>query len=350
MKVLVVEDDHKIKTEPIDDALTSLGHTSDWAQNQQEAVGLLAENAYDLVLLDLQIPSRPGGKALPEFGKNLLRQIRTRTGKDRMPVILMTAQYQHCVDLMTELSDLGLDGSIAKPFPDSGRTLTVVIEEVMDKHRRFRQSLVASGTDEPLRPFTGGAMVFYPDRVELCGEVIAVDSGKGYAWRILQLLRESNERGLYVRLDSARLAAKLHPRLAQNTLAQAIKALRDRITAVMKERLRLECGPEDVLANGGQGYHLRQCVVVEEHEENGALPHEAATSNGTRSVDADERFGQRQRWVLAQLASGVKLTRRAVQEQFNVSDRTAKRYLGELVEADLIEFDRSEHPGFYRLK
>jgi DNA-binding GntR family transcriptional regulator len=53
---------------------------------------------------------------------------------------------------------------------------------------------------------------------------------------------------------------------------------------------------------------------------------------------------------LTQLASGVKLTRRAIQEQFNVSDRTAKRYLGELAEAELIEFDRSEHPGFYRLR
>ena len=31
MKVLVVEDEPKIKTETIDDCLGSLGHVSDWA-------------------------------------------------------------------------------------------------------------------------------------------------------------------------------------------------------------------------------------------------------------------------------------------------------------------------------
>jgi transcription initiation factor IIE alpha subunit len=45
-----------------------------------------------------------------------------------------------------------------------------------------------------------------------------------------------------------------------------------------------------------------------------------------------------------------KLTRRAVEQEFDISGRTAKRLLGELTEADLIEFDRTTHPGFYRLK
>ncbi|MEX0643118.1 MAG: response regulator [Pirellulales bacterium] len=350
MKVLVVEDDRKIKSERIDDILTSLGHESDWAQHQQEARELLAANHYDLILLDLQIPSRPGGKDLAEFGKNLLKQIRTRTGRDRVPVILMTAQYQRCVDLMTELNDLGLDGSIAKPFPESGRTLAVVMDEVMEKHRRFRQRLAASEPDEPLRPFTGGVMEFYPDRVELCGEVIAVKSGKGHAWRILHMLRETNERGLYVRIGSTHLAAKLRPRLAQNTPIQSIKALRERIASVMKERLGLECDSEDVVANGGQGYHLRDWIVVEEHDEVGTSVGAMASANCKQGIVAAERFGERQRWVLDQLASDVKLTRRDIQEQFDVSDRTAKRDLAELSEANLIEYDRSEHPGFYRLK
>lgn len=346
MRVLVVEDDRRIKTETIDDALTSLGHDSDWAENQQEALGFLAANQYDLVLLDLQIPSRPGGKASPEFGKNLLKQIRARKERERLPVILMTAQYQHCVDLMMELNELGLDGSIAKPFPTSGRTLAVVIEDALEKHRRFRQVLAASESDEPLRPFNGGVMDFHPDRVELCGEVIATKSGKAYAWRILHLLRETNERGLYVRIDSTRLAAKLHPRLAQNTLIQAVKALRDRITVVMKERLRLNCGAEDVLANGGQGYHLREGIVVEVHDD--VLTADAAP-NGRHNIIEAGRFGERQRWVLAQLAADVKLTRRAIQERFNVSDRTAKRDLGELSGGGLIEYEDKAKPGYYRL-
>ena len=66
MKVLIVEDEPKIKTETIDDCLSSLGHVSDWAQNQQEANALLGANRYDLVLQDLQIPARSNVKASPE--------------------------------------------------------------------------------------------------------------------------------------------------------------------------------------------------------------------------------------------------------------------------------------------
>ena len=87
----------------LDDCLFSLGHRSDWAQNQQEANALLAGNDYDLILMDLQIPSRPNGKALPEFGKNLLKQIRACKGRDGVPVVLMTAYHEVCVALMTDL-------------------------------------------------------------------------------------------------------------------------------------------------------------------------------------------------------------------------------------------------------
>jgi len=349
MKVLVIEDDRKIKTERIDDCLISLGHESDWAQNQQEANALLADNDYDLILLDLQIPSRKGGTPLAEFGKHQLKQIRASKGRN-VPVILMTAQWQHCVDLMGELQDIGIDGSIAKPFPETGRTLAVVIEEVMDKHRRFRA--VAKKKDEPLTPFAGGVLAFYPSHVDLCGETIASKSQKGYAWRILHLLREDTDWGSRVRMDSTKLARKLHPNLAQNTLIRAIKTLRDRITTTMEKRLRCECGPDDVVGNGGDGYHLRDWITIEQYDDVGTLAGCAAekATRGPKAPEADRRFGERQRWVLAQLASGVKLTRRDVEREFDVGPRTAKRELGELSEAGMIEFDRGEYPGHYRLR
>jgi len=62
------------------------------------------------------------------------------------------------------------------------------------------------------------------------------------------------------------------------------------------------------------------------------------------------RLNDKQRWVVvAQLASDGKLTGRQVQREFGISDRTAKRVLGEPSDAGLIEFDRTTHPGFYRL-
>ena len=53
---------------------------------------------------------------------------------------------------------------------------------------------------------------------------------------------------------------------------------------------------------------------------------------------------------MVQLAADVKLTRRDVEQEFGISKRTAKRVLGELSECGTIEFDRTSHPGFYRLK
>ena len=354
MKVLVVEDDRKIKTEAIDDCLGSLGHESDWAQHQQEANGLLAANDYDLILLDLQIPSRAGGKDSPEFGKNLLRQIQERKGRGTVPVILMTAYHQQCVDMLTDLQEIGVDGSISKPFPTSGRTLAVVIDEVMAKHRRFRLSAAARSEEEALAPFEGGVLAFHPSRIDLCGETIAEESRQGHAWQILQVLRETNSHGKLVHLGSRALARKLDPETTQNTLIRAVCSLRSRIHKVMRTRLGRACGQNDVLDNDDQGYYLRDWIVVEVYDEAGTLTGEASGvgRQGEKKAGAAPtlRLNDKQRWVMGRLASDGKLTRRAVQEEFGISDRTAKRVLGELSDAGLIDFDRTEHPGFYRLK
>lgn len=353
MKVLVVEDEPKIKTEAIDDCLSSLGHVSEWAQNQQDANAMLAVNEYDLILLDLQIPSRSNGKASAEFGKNLLNQIRARKGRAGIPVILMTAQHQDCVDLLTDLQEIGIDGSISKPFPPTGRTLAVVIEEVLDKYRRSRVVAQGNKDDTPLAPFTGGVLGYHPHHIELCGETIARDSQRGYAWRILQLLREKNDRGNYLRYDSAKLANTLESNLAQNTVIRSIKGLRDRITTAMA-RLGYNCKAEAVIANGGQGYHLTEGIHVEVFDDDGTCVGHANESgnkapNGTAATPP-LKLDDKQRWVIARLASNGSLTRQDVENEFNISGRTAKRVLGEMSNASIIEFDRATHPGCYRLK
>lgn len=347
MKILVVEDDRKIKTEIIDDVLASLGHGSDWAQNQQEAKSLVTTGQHDLVLLDLQIPSRPSGRPSSEFGKHLLRWLHEHKGPDKMPVILMTGYHQDCVDMATDLHEIGVDACISKPFPQTGRTLAAVIEDVMAKHRRSRQVARARKQDQPLVPFTGGVLAFYPNHVTLCGETIVEKSHKGYGWGILNLLRDTNSRGSHVRLGSRHLARKLHPNLSQNTLIQSIKALRDRIAAVMAERLGQDCGTDDVIANGGKGYHLRDWITVEAHDEGRG----AAIKTGHRDAgDAPPALSQRQQWILAQLAGGRKLTCRQVEEEFSISPKTAKRELAGLSQAGMIDYDRSGSPGFYRLR
>ena len=262
MRVLVVEDDKKIKNETIDDCLASLGHASDWATNQQEASKLLATHEYDLILLDLEIPSRPGGSDLPDYGVNLLKHIRVSTQK-RVPVVLMTAQHQQCVDLMAELHELGIDGSISKPFSTTGRTLLYVIREALRKSRRRSLLPVSLPIVQPIRPFAGGVLVVYATRFELCGETIAELGERGYSWCILNLLKDRNAQGHFVCMSSGQLANRLHPKMSQNTAVQAVRTIRNRMIAVMRDRLSYTCGTQDVIANGGLGYHLRDWITIE---------------------------------------------------------------------------------------
>lgn len=351
MKVLVVEDEPKIKTETIDDCLGSLGHVSDWAQNQQDANALLAANEYDLVLLDLQIPSRLSGKASPEFGKNLLKQIRARKGREGIAVILMTAQHQHCVDLLTDLQEIGIDGSISKPFPTAGRTLAVVIEDVLEKHRRFRMAAKSNVRTDELKPFPGGVMAFHPTHVDLCGETIAEKTQRGHAWQILHVLRELNEHGKLVHLGSQALGRKLHPVPEQNTLIRAISTLRSRMAKIIQNRLGYACGQKDIIANDEQGYHLADGIFVEIYDDTGTpVGHASDGAPTTLGAKPKLRLNNKHRWVMTRLAGNDKLTRREIEQQFNISDRTAKRVLGDLTDAGLIEFDRSDYPGCYRLK
>jgi hypothetical protein len=46
-------------------------------------------------------------------------------------------------------------------------------------------------------PFAGGEMVFYPDRVELCGVTVLGDTGSGQCRTILDVLKCRNPDGGY---------------------------------------------------------------------------------------------------------------------------------------------------------
>lgn len=357
MNILVVEDDRKIKTDIIDDALASLGHQSHWAQDQKEARRLLDGNEYDLVLMDLQIPSRADGRPSSEYGKTLLKQIQQSKGRGAVPIILMTGYHQECVDMSAELHEIGVNACISKPFPTSGRTLMALIEEVLEKHGRSRQAAIAREADGPLKEFTGGVLSFHHHEIVLCGETLVERTQRGYAWGIIEALRERNTKGRYVHINSSKLARIIGPTLGQNTLIKAIKTLRERMAQTMRERLGLDCGMEDVIDNGGQGYHLRDWITVEVFDESGTRigGGEAAALLDEPVAEASiekkaKRFSERQQWILNRLAAGEGLTRRQIEEKFDISSRTAKREIGGLVAEGLVYFNRSGHPGEYHLR
>jgi CheY-like chemotaxis protein len=103
--ILLVED-HPINQMLATTLLKKWGHTVVLAKNGQEAVDLFPTQAWDLVLMDMQMPVMGGLEAT--------RLIRATESDRKTPIIAMTANAmesdrQACLDA-------GMNAHLAKPF------------------------------------------------------------------------------------------------------------------------------------------------------------------------------------------------------------------------------------------
>ena len=105
LKILVVEDT-PINLKLVQHQLQLLGHQSEFAQNGQEALDKLAENEYDVVLMDCQMPIMDGYQAT--------RALREREGSDRHTVIVGMTAYAMTGDREKCLA-AGMDDYLSKP-------------------------------------------------------------------------------------------------------------------------------------------------------------------------------------------------------------------------------------------
>src|SRR2546426_5981529 len=103
MRVLVVEDERKVASF-IKKGLQQEGYATDVVHDGDEAVHTAISFGYDLVVLDLMLPSRPG--------LDVLREIRQQ--RPRLPVLVLTAKGA-LEDRITGL-DAGADDYLIKPF------------------------------------------------------------------------------------------------------------------------------------------------------------------------------------------------------------------------------------------
>src|SRR3989442_8693758 len=103
MRVLVVEDERKVASF-IKKGLQQEGYAIDCVHDGDEAIHTAISFGYDLVVLDLMLPSRPG--------LDVLREIRQQ--RPRLPVLVLTAKGA-LEDRITGL-DAGADDYLAKPF------------------------------------------------------------------------------------------------------------------------------------------------------------------------------------------------------------------------------------------
>lgn len=135
-RILVVEDDVPIRRGVVD-ALQAAGYVTGEAGSAAQARRAIAEDAFDLLLLDLVLPGGDGLDILEEL----------RGTRPERPVIILTARGEEA-DRVRGLK-LGADDYVVKPF--SARELLARVEAVL------RRSPPSNGQAERVE-FAGGTV------------------------------------------------------------------------------------------------------------------------------------------------------------------------------------------------
>lgn len=103
MRILIAEDEDQLRR-VVKMAMEHVGYQVDAVQNGKEAVEHAANNAYDVIILDIMMPEMDGLEALR----------RIRASGDHTYVIMLTAMSE--VDDRVTGLDAGADDYITKPF------------------------------------------------------------------------------------------------------------------------------------------------------------------------------------------------------------------------------------------
>lgn len=341
IRALVVDDDEEI-IRTVGDILDSLGHEYDAAGDQESARNLLAPDKYSYVLLDLEIPIRPGRLCRIQNGKNLLNEIRRTSGMEDVPVIVMTGHGNDSYELAVSVMKDGAVDYVGKPL-DGGK-LDKAIHDVLSRGDPQPDGSRAGRKARPdtLEPFSAEQreMVIHEDCVTVCGVTVWQDHGQPDMREILLALNKK-ESSRYVRINGTRLGKALD-RNASNPVSRPIKDFRDTATELMANECSLECGSQDIIASGGGGYHFAECMVVREAGAEAGKPEEAG------EPEEDDDLNERQRKILEAIDGGEELRQKDVIAMFrrNWNPSTIKRDIKGLRDAGLIE----THPDGYYIR
>jgi diguanylate cyclase (GGDEF)-like protein/PAS domain S-box-containing protein len=143
---LLIVDDIEANRDLLSRRLEDRGYRVTLAENGQQALELLAQREFDLVLLDIEMPEMSGLKVL-----ELLRRTRAPI---ELPVIMVTARHQSS-DIVKAL-DLGANDYVTKPV-DFPVTLARIRTHLSHKHAKEslrrseeRYALAARGANDGL--------------------------------------------------------------------------------------------------------------------------------------------------------------------------------------------------------
>lgn len=107
MRILICED-NPLAMKTLSIILKREGYTTDTASDGKQAISLLQENEYDLVVVDIHLPYHSG--------LELVRYLRSDLGKET-PALVLTAFSDH--QMQHQARELGISEYIIKPFNPS---------------------------------------------------------------------------------------------------------------------------------------------------------------------------------------------------------------------------------------
>lgn len=345
-RALVIDDDAAIIRE-VEDILDSLDHVCDSIGDQDAARKLLAADKYAYVLLDLEIPVKPGKLSRVQNGVNLLVQIRATPGMENVPVIVMTGHGNDSPDQAVDVLKKGAVDYVKKPFDKD--KLDKAIQEALSKNSPSASGACVRATPQILTPFKDKRreMVIGEESVTICGIEVWRKSYQPHMREILIRLSQK-EGGGFVRINGGKLMRELK-RKDSNPVGRPIKTFCDNACERLAEARGLACDRYDIIDSKG-GYHFTEWMdvrmagdpVVQDAEP--ALTEIPAASDASAPV-----LNDRQKWVLEQIDNGQCLHQKDVITHFKRDRKrsfhpsTIKRDLKQLREHGLIE----THPNGY---
>jgi two-component system, OmpR family, response regulator QseB len=169
MRILLVEDD-PILGDGITAGLHQDGYTIDWVTDGLQATAALKSAEFDLLVLDLNLPGRPG--------LDILRELRASNAT--MPVLILTAM--DTVENRVKGLDSGADDYLVKPF-DLDELLARIRALLRRSHGRTQPTLIHENL--VLDPAAHG--------VSLAGKAVELSPGE---FQVLQMLLEARGRVL----------------------------------------------------------------------------------------------------------------------------------------------------------
>lgn len=331
-RALVIDDDAEI-IRTVGDILESLNHAHDSAGDQETARNLLAADKYAYILLDLEIPVKPGKLCRIKNGENLLSEIRATAGMETIPVIVMTGHGNDSPDLAVAVWQKGATHYVKKPF-NKGE-LDEAILKVLAKDGQATPAARAKAGPKKLTPFNAEkrVMVVEKDRATICGIEVWRESYQPDMREILVRLSRQEDGG-FVRVSGSKLMKELG-RDASNPVGRPIKSFCDNASERLAEGRNLACGRYDIIVSKG-GYHFTDWMEVRIAGEPETPKADRAPARKATETDGAPALNDRQTWILGQLDEGVELRHKDIVRHTRKNRSTINRDLKELRDRGLI--------------